>query len=137
MKVAITCGSATKYLYADGESFTFAKGWFPYSSDVVVTFYSDGYVSYNGFVTIGAVGKSRQLACAFTNLVTDLVITAGPYTNTEGGESPFPLRVGTDEEMNAILHSATSDKVGAVYKYTGPSTATYKSGELYIIANEY
>lgn len=137
MKVAITCGSATKYLYADGESFTFTKGWFPYSSDVVVTFYSDGYVSYNGFTTIGAVGKSRQLACAFTNLVTDLVITAGPYTNTEGGESPFPVTIKTEEEMNATLASATSDKVGAIYKYTGHSTDTYKAGELYIIAREY
>ncbi len=50
--------------------------------------------------------------------------------------SPMPIEVSTEAAMSAILASATSKDVGAIYKYTGKKSATYKYGALYIIEEE-
>ena len=51
-------------------------------------------------------------------------------------DSPLPIGVETEEEMTAILKNATSESVGAVYKYVGNYSETYKYGNLYVIAEE-
>ena len=50
--------------------------------------------------------------------------------------SPFPIEVSTVTEMNAILSNATSNDIGAVYRYIGETTNAYQNGELYIIAED-
>lgn len=47
--------------------------------------------------------------------------------------SPMPIEVSTEAAMSAILASATSKDVGAIYKYTGNTTSTYEHGSHYII----
>ena len=37
--------------------------------------------------------------------------------------------------MEAILLNATDDDIGAVYKYTGVTSAPYEQGKHYIIAS--
>ena len=51
-------------------------------------------------------------------------------------DSPLPIPTETEAEMTALLTNATSESVGAVYKYTGNTTDTYEHGALYIIAEE-
>lgn len=48
--------------------------------------------------------------------------------------SAKPTEVSTEAKMNEILASATPTSVGAVYKYTGATTATYEHGAIYIIS---
>ena len=62
-------------------------------------------------------------------------ILFSPIVNiTNGGstivDSPLPIEVSTEAEMNALL--ATAD-VGSIYKYTGENTDTYENGALYIV----
>lgn len=52
------------------------------------------------------------------------------------GGSALPQNVYTEAEMTAILSSATSASVGAVYKYMGTTSDTYTQGDLYIIQEE-
>ena len=47
--------------------------------------------------------------------------------------SPMPIEVSTEAAMSAILASATSKDVGAIYKYIGNTTNTYEYGSHYII----
>ena len=49
--------------------------------------------------------------------------------------SPLPIEVSTEDEMTAILASATEADIGAIYKYTG-TTGKYTRGGLYIITEE-
>ena len=53
----------------------------------------------------------------------------------EGGsvveDSPLPIKVGSEIEMNALLTNGT---VGGVYQYTG-TTGTYENGALYVLEN--
>lgn len=48
----------------------------------------------------------------------------------------LPPEIETAAEMSAILESATTDSVGAIYKYTGPTTGVYEKGAFYIIEEE-
>ena len=54
----------------------------------------------------------------------------------EGGsvveDSPLPIKVGSEIEMNALLTNGT---VGGVYQYTG-TTGTYENGALYVLEEE-
>ena len=54
----------------------------------------------------------------------------------EGGsvveDSPLPIKVGSEIEMNALLTNGT---VGGVYQYTG-TTGTYENGALYVLEND-
>ena len=50
-------------------------------------------------------------------------------------DSPLPIPIETETEMNALLVNATADSIGAIYKYTGPNTNTYTQGGLYIITS--
>lgn len=45
-----------------------------------------------------------------------------------------PIEVSTSEDMDKYLSSATADRVGTVYKYTGNTTGTYEHGAIYIIS---
>lgn len=58
------------------------------------------------------------------------VIVAVPIP--EETDSPLPIEVATESDMLDIIINATTDDVGAVYKYTG-TTGMYESGALYII----
>lgn len=45
-------------------------------------------------------------------------------------DSPLPIEVSNEVEMNALLKTA---EVGTVYKYTGSTTDVYEKGALYIV----
>ena len=56
--------------------------------------------------------------------------------NVAGGtqevvDSPLPIEVATESEMNIILENAPV--VGGIYKYTGTTTDFYENGGLYIV----
>lgn len=51
-------------------------------------------------------------------------------------DSPLPMEVVSEEQMSELLLNATSESVGAVYKYIGETTEAYENGALYIIAEE-
>jgi hypothetical protein len=53
----------------------------------------------------------------------DFVVTAG------GGDSPLPIEVTSETQMDALLDTA---EVGSVYKYMG-TTGIYENGALYIV----
>ena len=55
-------------------------------------------------------------------------VTANVSVQSE--DSPLPIEVTTATEMNTLLETA---EVGAVYKYTGETTGTYKNGVLYLV----
>ena len=48
-------------------------------------------------------------------------------------DSPLPIEVSTEAEMNALLETA---EVGAIYKYTGETTDTYENGAWYAVEEE-
>lgn len=56
--------------------------------------------------------------------------------NGGSGSGGQPIEVSTEAGMNAILTSATEVSIGAIYRYTGPTTSTYENGALYVIASE-
>lgn len=49
----------------------------------------------------------------------------------QGGDSPLPIEVSTEDEMTALLETA---EVGSIYKYTGETTDTYENGALYLVS---
>jgi hypothetical protein len=51
-------------------------------------------------------------------------------------DSSHPREIATVAEMDALLSTATSAYIGAVYKYTGPSSSKYENGALYIIKDD-
>lgn len=71
--------------------------------------------------------KDKRLDVLLTE-IKNLALSGG------GSISGAPIPIETEAEMNDILASATEDKVGTIYKYTGTSTDTYEQGALYIIA---
>lgn len=100
-------------------------------NNIVITFNTEGYVSYNGITRVGRDGIKYTILCAGKILKTDVIATAGKY----GEDSPLPDEVASEEEMDALLMNATDDSVGAVYKYVGTS-GKYTYGQLYIISKE-
>lgn len=72
-------------------------------------------------------GDTTTLHTKDTTLTDDLIIkTAG---GAGGTDSPLPIEVDTETEMNSLLETA---EPGSVYKYTG-SSGTYAHGALYVL----
>ena len=51
-------------------------------------------------------------------------------------DSPLPIEVKTEAEMNNILNAATNNDVGAIYKYIGETTSLYIKDGLYMVTKE-
>ena len=138
--VTITLGSKTKSL-ENGESYTFdcAGKMLSVVNNLSITFHSVGYFTYAGLTTIGQDEKVRTLKCAGRIMATSIVVTAGEYgdnSSPSSPPSPLPVEITTETEMTALLTNATTESIGAIYKYTGETTDTYENGELYILAEE-
>jgi hypothetical protein len=52
--------------------------------------------------------------------------------NAVSADSPLPIEVASEAEMNALLETA---EVGSVYNYVG-ETGTYENGALYVVEEE-
>ena len=76
-------------------------------------------------------------------LTTKTITANGKYTPGNGydgfssvtvsvvaEDSPLPIEVASEIEMNALLYSG---KVGGVYKYVGGASNTYEYGALYVL----
>lgn len=61
--------------------------------------------------------------------LTGAVLSLAEGYGVGGEDSPLPIEVATESEMNTVLGTA---EVGSVYKYTG-TTGTYESGALYVV----
>lgn len=84
----------------------------------------NGYIQPSGTLEIDENGNYdvSMFASAKVNIPASEVVL----------DSPLPIEVSTEFEMNAIIANATNNSVGAVYKYTG-ETGTYENGALYIV----
>ena len=85
------------------------------SEEVVIVDASDVPITENGTYSAsdyGADGVSK-------------ITVAVPETS----DSPLPIEIASETEMNALLDAA---EVGSVYKYMG-TTGTYENGALYIV----
>ena len=91
--VVITQGEA-EYLLNEGDSKTIEQR--VYSKNILVTFNSAGYFSYNGIVTAGKDGKTHKINCAYKKLATDIVFTAGEY----GGKVRKVERTASDGNID-------------------------------------
>mgnify|MGYP003300014451 FL=1 len=89
-------------------------------------------IKYNGS-TIASLdnGQTATLACSGKKMKSDIVITAPE--NIIVTNSPLPIEVGSEIEMNALLYSG---EVGGVYKYVGDSSGTYEKYALYVLEEE-
>lgn len=74
------------------------------------------YASPSGSKTITENGKGINVAQFAT-------------VDVEVPDSPLPIEVSTESQMNSLLNTA---EVGSVYKYTGTS-GTYENGALYVV----
>lgn len=85
-------------------------------------------VTYNDAVIASLEGGNiAMLQCAGKKMIDDIIVTAPEIEN-----SPLPIEVATEEEMNALLETA---EIGNIYKYTG-ETGTYENGALYVVEEE-
>ena len=85
-------------------------------------------ITYKGEVIASlSSGQTATLPCSGKKMVSDLEVIA-----SQAADSPLPIEVATEDEMNALLETA---EVGAVYKYTG-TTGTYENGALYVVEEE-
>jgi hypothetical protein len=87
-------------------------------------------ITYNDFVKEIASGQTLTLKCANEKMEHDLVIEAFGGGKPETPNSPLPIEVSTEAEMNSLLETA---EVGSIYKYMGESTDAYENGALYIV----
>lgn len=87
-------------------------------------------ITYNGKTTELADGCVATLPCKDKRMATDVVIETSETVGA--GDSPLPIEVSSEIEMNALLSSGT---VGGVYKYVG-ETGTYENGSLYVLTEE-
>lgn len=72
----------------------------------------------------------REKADDLTPLTrTEVLLEQLAATIAEGGDSPIPIEVSTEEEMTEIL---TTGEIGGVYKYVG-TTGVYENGTLYVL----
>ena len=83
-------------------------------------------ITYNENViaSLGA-GQTATLQCNGKKMASDIIVTAPEIEN-----SPLPIEVATEEEMNALLETA---EIGDIYKYTGETTDAYENGALYVV----
>ena len=86
-------------------------------------------ISYNGnSIAQLESGETAVIECAGKKMANNLIVTA-----PEGfGDSPLPIEVTTEVEMNVLLENA---EIGSVYKYTG-ETGAYESGTLYVLEED-
>lgn len=85
-------------------------------------------ITYNENViaSLGA-GQTATLQCTGKKMIDNIIVTAPEVEN-----SPLPIEVATEEEMNSLLETA---EIGDIYKYTG-ETGTYENGALYVVEEE-
>lgn len=114
------------------ESWTYVCAGNFMRDNVSVTFNSDGYLSYYGLTTVVCGGKSYTLMCKNKRAEDNIIFVADTYST----DSPLPPNINSEEGMKDILENATSESVGAIYKYKGETTDTYESDALYIVAEE-
>lgn len=82
-------------------------------------------VTYNNAVIASLEGGNiATLQCAGKKMIDDITVSAPEIEN-----SPLPIEVATEEEMNALLETAG---IGDIYKYTG-ETGVYENGALYVV----
>lgn len=86
-------------------------------------------ITYNENViaSLGA-GQTATLQCNGKKMIDNIIVTAPEVEN-----SPLPIEVATEEEMNSLLETA---EIGDIYKYTGETTDTYENGALYVVEEE-
>lgn len=85
-------------------------------------------VTYNDAVIASLEGGNiATLQCAGKKMIDNIIVTAPEIEN-----SPLPIEVATEEEMNALLETA---EIGNIYKYTG-ETGTYENGALYVVEED-
>lgn len=83
-------------------------------------------ITYNGNIIASLEGGNiATLQCAGKKMIDDIIVTT-----PEIEDSPLPIEVATEEEMNALLGTA---EIGDIYKYTGETTDTYENGALYVV----
>lgn len=88
-------------------------------------------VKYNNAVIASLeAGQTATLQCNGKKMVDDVIITA-----PEVVDNPLPIEVETEIQMNTLLLLEETE-VGAVYKYTGETTARYENGALYVVEEE-
>lgn len=51
----------------------------------------------------------------------------------EGAHNVRPIEVTSEVRMNALLINATEESIGTVYKYIGPTSGVFTSGQLYML----
>lgn len=84
-------------------------------------------------VTVAAIPADYIIPSGSTtiteNKTVDVTNLASVTVAVEATDSPLPIEVATEMEMNSVLNSGP---VGGVYKYTGPS-GIYETDALYVI----
>lgn len=99
-----------------------------------------GFEKYHGSVKLGS-GLTPQGGADFPLMQScDIMVDNNGKRLDKALEElakiSVPIEVSTEAGMNAILTSATEVSIGAIYRYTGPTTSTYEDGALYVIASE-
>ncbi len=82
------------------------------------------------------INGSGYLVITYTDGTSIPIGTVGGGGGGSTTISGIAIPINSATEMEDILASATGDKIGTIYKFTGTSTDTYEQGALYIIANE-
>lgn len=109
------------------------------------------FCHFNGYAVKDAQAHKRLTDIENTieeylESTTEKVITEnGTYSPSDDGvfayskitvcvpDNPHPIEINSHEEMDEIIANATSDSLGAIYKYVGGATAKYKKDGLYLI----
>lgn len=82
------------------------------------------------------INGSGYLVITYTDGTSIPIGTVGSGGGGSTTISGIAIPISSATEMEDILATATGDKIGTIYKFTGTSTDTYEQGALYIIANE-
>lgn len=94
--------------------------------------------TYTGLskVTVAAIPSDYIIPSGSTtiteNKTVDVTNLASVTVAVEATDSPLPIEVATEMEMNSVLNSGP---IGGVYKYTGPG-GIYETDALYVIEEE-
>lgn len=85
-------------------------------------------VKYNNAVIASLeAGQTATLQCNGKKMVGDVKVTA-----PEVADNPLPIEVETEIQMNTLLLLEETE-AGAVYKYTGATTARYEKDAFYLV----
>lgn len=89
---------------------------------------------FSGFADVsGVTAQASDVLAGKTFVGSNRALTTGTLTQQGSG---FPIEISSEAEMNNVLSNATSSDVGKIYKYTGSTTSTYTSNQLYVISND-